>query len=188
MNGIKSKQFKEKYMNTRHREINTMLIVMTFSLLLVVSIWGYLKFKELDYEEIKRSEIAQLVKDEGYKKCVYKDSRRFNTIGFGHLIKDNEQFNCISPQQAVLLLREDYRRAENSVTIKYQWADDEVKLVLINMTYQMGSSGVSKFKKTLTYLQQQRYDLAAGELLDSQWASQTPTRAARLAGRIMAIE
>lgn len=145
------------------------------------------KFAELTYEEHKTSEIAQLVQDEGYKQCIYDDSRGFKTIGFGHLMLPTDNFKCISPKQAVQLLMQDYAKAEASVDSIYYWASGEVRLVLINMTYQMGTTGVSRFKKSLECMQDEEYTCAAVELLDSRWAAQTPSRASRLAGRILAI-
>jgi lysozyme len=49
------------------------------------------------------------------------------------------------------------------------------------MVFQMGASGVSKFRKMLAALDKKDYDLAATEMLDSRWHEQTPKRAQRLA-------
>lgn len=145
------------------------------------------KFNELSTNQHRTSEISQLMVDEGFRKCVYKDSRGLSTIGFGHLILPTDNYKCITYRQAIKMLREDYDYAANSVDTNYTWAYGEVRLVLINMTYQMGQTGVSKFKKTLAHLHDEVYDEAAIELLDSTWASQTNKRALRLAGRIMSI-
>ena len=48
------------------------------------------------------------------------------------------------------------------------------------MCYQLGVTGVSKFKKTLAYLENFEYRMASKEMLDSRWARQTPNRAKRL--------
>ena len=145
------------------------------------------RFNELSETQHRTSEISQLMMDEGFRKCVYQDSRKLNTIGFGHLILPTDNFKCITYRQAVELLRNDYDYAANSVDNSYPWAYGEVRLVLINMTYQMGQTGVSKFKKTLNNLRDEDYDESAIELLESRWAEQTSNRALRLAGRIMAI-
>lgn len=145
------------------------------------------KFEQLTYEQHKASEIGQIVADEGYKRCVYNDSRGLQTIGFGHLMLPTDNFKCITAAKAVELLVQDYSYAENSVDTKYTWAYGEARLVLINMTYQMGATGVSKFKKSLECMQDEDYICAATELLDSKWAEQTSNRASRLAGRILAI-
>ena len=59
-------------------------------------------------------------------------------------------------------------------------ANKQVEDVIVEMCYQMGVSGVSKFKKALGALEWGNYQLAADELLDSKWARQTPNRAKRL--------
>lgn len=145
------------------------------------------RFNELSTEQHRTSEISQLMVDEGFRKCIYDDSRGLSTIGFGHLMLPTDTYKCITYRQAIELLRSDYDYAANSVDNKYYWAYGEVRLVLINMTYQMGQAGVSKFVKTLGYLHEEAYDEAAIELLESRWSRQTEHRALRLAGRIMAI-
>ena len=85
------------------------------------------------------------------------------------------------------MLRKDYANATKNIDKLYPWADGEVRLVLINMAYQMGPTGLSKFTETIGHLKESNYDLAASEMLNSIWANQTPSRASRLAGRIMAI-
>ena len=145
------------------------------------------KFNQLSTAQHKTTEITQLMMDEGFRKCVYKDSRGLATIGFGHLMLPIDTYRCIDYRKAIELLRSDYDYASNSVDTKYPWVKGEARLVLINMTYQMGQSGVSKFEKTLENLENKSYDDAAIELLDSKWANQTPKRALRLAGRIMSI-
>lgn len=145
------------------------------------------KFEQLTEDQHRSSEIAQLVVDEGYRRCIYDDSRGLKTVGFGHLMLPTDTYKCLSKGQAVKLLMKDYAYAENSVDTRYPWAYGEVRLVLINMTYQMGASGVSKFKDTLNALRDEEYVDAAIELLDSRWAVQTSHRASRLAGRILAI-
>lgn len=180
----------------RNRKRNSYAILTVFVFLTAISIIGYNQFSKLQKEEVIQSEITQIVIDEGYKRCSYKDSLGKLTIGFGHLVlKDDKLYKnnagkgklCITPSVAVAQLRLDYEYASNSVKSEYDWADEEVALVLTNMTYQLGEAGVSKFKITLDHLKKKEYDEAAGELLNSSWAAQTPKRASRLAGRIMAL-
>lgn len=198
---IQLKQYKKDKKQDKHRAFNSFLIlaILWCSIYAAYTVHGKFdevdlslstvdeRFNALSYEEHKTSELAQLVADEGYKKCIYDDSRGLKTIGFGHLMLPTDTFKCISPTDAVRLLRADYTYAENSVDTKYPWSYGEARLILINMTYQMGATGVSRFKLSLACLEVKDYDCAAGELLDSRWATQTPNRAARLAGRIMSI-
>jgi len=172
-----------------HRILNTIL-----SLMVIFMGWKtippiYEELSGLTADRIEQEEIAQIVEDEGYKPRPYKDSRGLWTIGFGHLIKEDETFlNGINAKDAIDMLRKDYEYAKYSVEQNYPWAVGEVKLVLTNMTYQMGATGVSNFKMALIHLKEKKWDEAAGEMLNSVWARQTPNRASRLAGRIMALE
>jgi lysozyme len=49
------------------------------------------------------------------------------------------------------------------------------------MVFQMGITGFLGFKRTQTFLKWGEYDRAAEEMLDSDWAEQTPGRAQRIA-------
>ena len=52
------------------------------------------------------------------------------------------------------------------------------------MCYQLGVTGFSKFKKTISYLKDGEWADCAYEMLDSLWARQTPQRAKELGNRI----
>lgn len=166
-----------------HRLINSVFMIMV----LIVAYLGYTKVPDYIEESDYQTEISQIVNDEGLRLEVYRDSLGNATVGFGHLVKPGERFDKITPHEAIELLRRDYQTAKVSVERSYPWASGDVKLVLINMTYQMGPTGVAKFEKTLMALQMENYDKAASELLDSTWARQTPSRARRLAGRILEL-
>ena len=58
---------------------------------------------------------------------------------------------------------------------------EEAREVIIEMVFQMGEAGVSKFKNALSHLYNQRYIECAGEMLNSRWRKQTPIRAKKLA-------
>ena len=49
------------------------------------------------------------------------------------------------------------------------------------MVFQIGFSGVMKFRKMIANMQEKNWKGAADEMLDSLWAKQTPSRANRLA-------
>ena len=180
----------------RNRKRNTYAVLITFLLTILVGTYTYQVQQQIKREQAIQSEIAQLVVDEGYRRCAYLDSLGKATIGFGHLLTANDKLYkqsakgklCISAKDAVEQLRKDYTYASRSVQDLYPWANEDVQLVLTNMTYQMGVEGVRKFKMTLAFLKSKQYDLAASEMLDSTWARQTSTRSVRLAGRIMSLE
>ena len=56
----------------------------------------------------------------------------------------------------------------------------QAKCVIIEMVFQLGIGGVSKFKKMWKALKQNDYQIASEEMLDSKWAKQTPKRAEEL--------
>lgn len=192
---------KEQYENTRqkqkaHRIFNTFLGVLGIVMFLLMLRPVTQSVNQL-YEDVSgitevniyNSELLQIVKDEGYKNRVYTDSLGKQTIGFGHLVKDGEVFtNGLDARDAITLLKEDYSKALSCVDTNYPWAEDEIRLVLGNMTYQLGCTGVSKFKLTLSHLKDKDYEEAAIEMLNSRWAAQTPNRASRLAARILQLE
>lgn len=178
-----------------HRIINTTMSIVLFIMFLLMinpvinsTQSLYDKVSGLEQERRISSEIAQIVADEGYVPTPYKDSLGYWTVGFGHLIKSGESIKSMTSHEAVAQLRKDYTEAQKNVEANYSWADGEAKLVLINMSYQLGSTRLSKFKLTLAHMKSKEYDLAAGEMLNSVWAKQTPSRAARLAARIMQLE
>lgn len=179
---------------TIHRTVNTIMAVVLFAMfvLMVNPVLKstqelYDKVSGIEHQRIIQSELAQIVADEGYVPRPYKDTRGLWTIGFGHLIKEGESFSKVTPHEAVRMLREDYTHAYRSVERNYPWAEGDVKLVLVNMTFQMGEARVARFKKTISHMKSGEYDEAAGEMLNSAWANQTPLRASRLAGRIMQL-
>ena len=48
----------------------------------------------------------------------------------------------------------------------------------------MGLNGVSKFKKMLKALEDQDFEKASIEMLDSLWAKQTPNRALKMSNKM----
>lgn len=171
-----------------HRWFNTSVSVLVLAGLLAASAIGYEKYIEVSTKQIHKSEMNQITLDEGFSKCSYTDSLGFRTIGFGHLVKKGENFNsCISIATAFSLLHKDYLIALRSVEKRYPWAEGEAKLVLVNMSYQLGSTRLSRFEKTLRHLESNRWRKAAIEMIDSRWAIQTPKRAIRLAVRVLSL-
>ena len=126
--------------------------------------------------------IEQLKRDEGCKLHAYHDHLGFLTIGVGRMI-DLRKGGGISQEEAECLLRNDVERRQRELSIMLPWADeldDARRGVLLNMAFQLGTGGLSKFKKTLELIRSGKYAAASQEMLDSTWAQQTPARAQRL--------
>lgn len=125
----------------------------------------------------------QLIRDEGKVRYAYEDSLGFLTIGVGRLI-DVRRGGGLSPAEIDFLLANDIAEKTTQVLEALPWAKDlnEPRFaVLVNMAFQMGARGLLEFKKMLQAAQEGDYGTAALHMVDSKWATQTSTRAHRLA-------
>ena len=116
---------------------------------------------------------------EGFRDRVYKDTLGIDTIGYGFAIKDL----VLDEDIAEMILRRKLDNLIDRVNKRFKFVKDlphAAQDVMYEMCYQLGVTGVSKFKKTLAYLENFEYRMASKEMLDSRWARQTPNRAKRL--------
>ena len=123
--------------------------------------------------------IENIKESEGFVAHVYNDSLGIPTIGYGFAIKDLILDEDLAEEILIRKVRDLVARVDR----KFDWfvtADNNVKEVVVEMCYQMGLSGFSKFKKTIYYLEKVNYIEASKEMLDSKWTKQTPNRAKKL--------
>lgn len=123
--------------------------------------------------------IESIKKNEGYVGIVYKDSLGIDTIGYGFAIKDLE----LDADICDMILERKLKDLESRVKNKFGWfpfMPQEIQDVVMEMCYQLGVTGFSKFVKTITYLKDKDFKNASIEMLDSKWAKQTPNRAKRM--------
>jgi lysozyme len=59
--------------------------------------------------------------------------------------------------------------------------DSVRQLVLVDMGFNMGIPRLCKFKKMWNAIHEEKYDIAAKEMLDSRWANQVKSRSVKLA-------
>tara|TARA_R100000808_G_scaffold4607_1_gene14804 strand:- start:613 stop:1017 length:405 start_codon:yes stop_codon:yes gene_type:complete len=123
--------------------------------------------------------IENIKESEGYRSKVYKCTEGYDTIGYGFAIKDLELDEDICDMILERKVAKLVERIENNLPYLPS-LPKEVQDVLIEMAYQMGVSGLLKFKKTLMYVETKDYKDASVEMLDSRWAKQTPNRAKKL--------
>ena len=124
---------------------------------------------------------------EGFRAKVYQCTEGYDTIGYGFAIKDLELNEDIS--EMILMQKLDNLMTRIGKTfVWWRSADSTVKDVVVEMCYQLGVSGFSKFKKTIDHLENKRYSKASAEMLDSRWAKQTPNRALELSNLIKELE
>ena len=130
------------------------------------------------------SELLKAIKlSEGFRDKVYKDTLGIDTIGYGFAIKDL----VLDEDIAEMILRRKLDSLIDRVNKRFKFLKDsplKAQDVVYEMAYQMGVSGVSKFKKFLQALEEKDYGWAAIEMLDSRWSKQTPQRAQRLSNII----
>lgn len=122
----------------------------------------------------------------------YVDSEGYDTIGYGHLIISGEDFsNGITNEEALYILRQDIdiavsdaKRIANSYKMEIPYA---AQVVLTEMAFQLGYSGVAKFTLFLKALANHKYQTASYEMKNSLWYTQAPTRVTELASRIASL-
>ena len=131
--------------------------------------------------------IESIKQHEGYVGVVYKDSLGSDTIGYGFAIKDLE----LDADICDIILERKLKNLQDRVKNKFSWykyMPPAIQDVVMEMCYQLGVTGVSKFRKTVAYLQNKEFKNASIEMLDSRWAKQTPNRAKELSNRVKEVE
>tara|TARA_R100000329_G_C7428454_1_gene150598 strand:+ start:65 stop:490 length:426 start_codon:yes stop_codon:yes gene_type:complete len=132
----------------------------------------------MSFEELKN----RIKKHEGYRVDVYKCSEGFDTGGYGHKIIPGEDIPTTEEGWNKLFEKDFQTACEGADRVLGDCdIDTTAKEVVIEMVYQMGEGGVSKFKGMLSALKQGNYTDASDEMIDSLWYRQTPNRASELA-------
>ena len=125
----------------------------------------------------------QIALHEGYEPHVYKCPNGYDTIGYGFAIKDLYMDEDVANLILVRKIRGILERIKgNEDWNSWFWDKPQsIQEVLINMIFQIGFSGVRKFKKTIQYIKDDNFLMAGEEMLDSKWArSDSPNRAREL--------
>lgn len=132
----------------------------------------------------------QLRLDEGARFVVYRDSREFVTVGVGHKVVDEDSLvlgQRITGEQIRAFLAQDIEKALAACMQLFpEWdtLPDVAQEVLANMCFNLGRSGLGKFRKMRAALAQRDYATAAKEMRDSAWYTQVGQRATRLVRRM----
>jgi len=116
---------------------------------------------------------------EGFRSNPYTDTEGKMTIGIGRNLDDKG----ITYEEAEYLALNDINIAEKaaaSLVREFGALNDNRKIVLVSMAFQMGRKGLSKFVKMLNAIDLGSFQTAGDEMLDSLWAEQTPERAKEL--------
>ena len=135
-----------------------------------------------DLDKVKE----QIKTHEGFVNYVYKDTLGKRTVGYGHLCTDDENWEdgkCYDNAYLNDVFEIDFMEATKQAEelIGNLVLENKANEIILEMVFQLGKTGVSKFKKMWEALSGQDYNKAADEMLDSKWAKQTKNRAEHLA-------
>ena len=143
--------------------------------------------------------LASVKKHEGFRNKVYLDTLNKRTVGYGHLCVEDHWEDDKEYDEKYLegILVRDLQNAikgaedliDNCPSGGKANISDDAKIIIIEMVFQLGKSGVSKFRNMWKALQQDPpdYKEAAVQMLDSRWAKQTPNRANDMANLMKGI-
>jgi len=143
----------------------------------------------MNYEDVK----TRIKKHEGFIAKVYLDSLGKATIGYGHLLTEDDDFvEGVIYDKDILeeLFDKDFNKAKQGMEelVGTSPLPMLVKGVIIEMVFQLGKTGVSKFKNMFAALNEYDYTRAAAEMLNSAWYRQTPSRCEELANFVRKCE
>lgn len=145
----------------------------------------------------------ELSADEGKILHCYLCSEGHKTVGIGHkVLPDDPEAalqtygayeyvpgdQSITEQRCFELFQQDVQIAINDCRVIYdswQSLPQEMQHILVNMAFQLGQSGLSKFRNMNSAVAEQNWQRVAAEMMDSRWARQTPNRAERLQKRVL---
>lgn len=136
---------------------------------------------------------VSIITHEGVVQRIYEDSLGFRTVGIGHKVLPHEPEahmelgSFVSLDRISTLFAEDCEAAVSnarSVVRDFDTHPLEVRNILVEMAFQLGKTGLSKFEKMLHALDYRDYITASAEMVDSKWHSQTTSRAEALAERM----
>jgi lysozyme len=130
--------------------------------------------------------IDHFVFEEGLRLNKYLDTTGHWTIGIGHKLTKEDLGNnlsTITKEQAYEILEKDLDIAKKDtkrIFPEYDTYPENVKLALLDMTFNLGYSGLSKFVVTIPLVKQRKFKEAADQAMKSLWARQVPNRAKRV--------
>ena len=129
---------------------------------------------------------------EGFVNYVYKDTLGKRTVGYGHLCTDDENWEdgkCYDNSYLNDVFEIDFMEATKQAEelIGNLVLENKANEIILEMVFQLGKTGVSKFKKMWEALSGQDYNKAADEMLDSKWAKQTKNRPESLAKIMLSL-
>ena len=116
-----------------------------------------------------------LIKHEGLKLKPYKDTRGILTIGVGRNLEDNG----IEQDEALYMLKNDIKKAKQELREIFEGFNklpDNVRLVLIDMIFNLGETRFLKFKHMISAVKNKDWKNMIKEMKDSKWCKELKNR------------
>lgn len=135
---------------------------------------------------------------------AYVDSEGLDTIGVGHLITGEEDYDCYAGVSDEIVMKQLETDLEKHLAAAKKLASDHnmnvdgnyaVQRFMTELCFNIGAGGYSKFKNGLKKLAsavngdgEYSYNDAADEHLDSKWAKQVKGRAIEMTDTLRALD
>ena len=135
---------------------------------------------------------------------AYIDSEGLDTVGIGHLITGDEDYNCYAGVTEDVVMKQLASDLENHLAAAKKLANDNginidgnytVQRFMTEMCFNIGAAGYAKFRNGLKKLAsavnsdgQYTYNDAADEHLDSRWAKQVKGRAIEMTDTLRELD
>lgn len=144
--------------------------------------------KEVLKEQIKRHE-GEVLK-------VYADSLGYLTLGVGHLIQKSDpeygkaEGTPVSQETVDMYYDDDFTK--HVVEAKHLVSDfdtlpENIQHVLVNMTFNLGGTRLSKFKNMLHAVEERDWNEMAKQMEDSRWFRQVGRRSLELQEQVLGV-
>lgn len=132
--------------------------------------------------------LKSFIKEEGLRLKDYKCTEGYLTGGIGHAYTKTEIKNKYTISTKEMAFNQFWKDIDSSVRYcRKKFGTDfdlnnlkPFELALLHMRFQLGGAGLNKFKKTIQYIEYNKFFEASQEALDSRWAKQTPNRASAI--------
>ena len=135
--------------------------------------------------------------DEGVKYEIYNDHLGYPTFGIGHLVVESDEehgkpvgtpvsedrVNSVFEKDVAIMIDEAKKIFPNLDELP-----EEAQQVIVNMTFNMGMTRLSKFKNFKAAIERNDWKEAAKEGRDSRWYNQVTNRAERLVERMANLQ
>ena len=140
--------------------------------------------KEITKQSIKKHEGYSL---EPYNLTYNGVTESWQTGGWGHKILEGEEIPT-TEEGWEALFDKDFEKAWSDMEILCEThnlpENEEMMSILCEMIFQLGFTGVSKFKMMIKALQEGNMEESSNQMKASRWYVQTPNRCVALAERM----